>query len=126
MGLISTYLKNKLSDHVLRGLSYPAPEKAWVALYADDQEIIGDGYQREYAKFDAPIDGICKNAENIIFHKAKSVWPEITGVALFDAENGGSQLFYGKTINPIGVAIGKNFYIKIGKLQAGFGSKKEV
>ncbi len=125
MGLISTYLKNKLADHTLRGQNYPAPQKAWVALYADDKEIIGDGYQREFAKFDAPIDGICKNAENIIFHKATDRWPDITSVALFDEENGGSQLFHGKTINPIGVAKGKNFYIKIGKLQAGFGSKKE-
>ncbi len=121
MALISDYLENKLAETILR------EEKVWVALLYQDPtdtskvvELTGRGYRREYVKFDSPVDGLVSNAEKIIFHKATSIWKEVTHLSLMDAEFGGHTLFHGAVSTPVAIPKNKNFFIKIGKLQAGF------
>ena len=123
MALISDYLENKLCNDLFRTKEKPV----YAALFYRDPadpaksfELAGEGYQREFAEFDSPIDGLMKNSKDIVFHKATSKWLTVTHLGLFDAEHGGKMLFHGELSMPIDVIKNKNFFIKHGDLQVGF------
>ena len=127
MALISDYLENKLANFIFRGTQMDTPGDVWVGLFNGDPkdenkklELIGNGYGREIVEFDSPRNGLIKNSNNVIFHKATDKWDTVTHIALFDEEMAGNMLFHGEVSTPIIVGKKKNFYIKIGNLQVGF------
>ena len=124
---MSDYLENKLANHVFRNMDFESPQEVWIGLFYNDpkdhaqaKELVGNGYQRESVNFDTPIDGLMKNSEKIIFHKASSAWVVISHLALFTEKNGGHMLFRGEVSTPVKIGKGKNFVIRVADLQVGF------
>lgn len=120
MAAISTYLANKLFDHVLRGVSYTPPTKVYLALYTTNPtasgtgtEVSADGtnYARQEIAFDEATAQATSNTAAIEFPKALTGWGNITHWGLKDASTTGNLLYFGVFTAPI--TIGPNNYFKI-------------
>ncbi len=102
MSAASTYLQNALLDHLLRGVSLPAPAAVYVALHIEDPteaglgatEVDGAGYARmELAEgFSVAVAGIALNSETLEFPEAEADWGTVKYVALWDAATEGNML----------------------------------
>ena len=127
MALMSDYLENQMANHVFRGKPMESPKEVWVGLLFGDPtdsskqtELSGRGYKREKVLFDSPKNGLVKNAEDIVFHKATAAWKTVTHLSIYDQEAGGKTLFHGLISSPIKIGKNKNFFIKVDNLQVGF------
>jgi len=110
----SNYLENKLLDHLFNKAAYTAPT-IYVGLSTADPledgsglaEPTGGGYARvatAAVDWNAALNGLIDNANDIIFPQATASWGTITHFALFDAATAGNMLASGalsaaKTIN---------------------------
>ena len=124
MAGMSSYLQNKLVDHIFRGTSYTAPSQIYAGLLsanpandaATGTEVTGTDYARAtpgansqanwIATQDTPGDtgsaaassattGRTANGAEIDFGTVGSGgWDSATGVALYDASTGGNMLFW--------------------------------
>jgi len=113
MSEFSTYLENKIIDHMLRNQSYTPPTTVYVALFTADNgleggvitgEVSGGSYARQALTLTAASDGESSNSSDITFPQATADWGTITHVALMDASTGGNVLMYSaldasKTVN---------------------------
>lgn len=105
MASMTKYLRNRLIDHVLRGLPYKTPEKLYLALYTspvkDDgtgDEIRGDGYARQMVHFgDKLVEGRYSNSNEVKFSVAKAFWGEVSWIGIVDQPIEGNVLFHGPT-----------------------------
>jgi hypothetical protein len=109
-GAMSTYLANKLMDHILRNTSYNAPgPNLWLGLYTtnpgDDDtgsEVSGGDYARASASASGSslpfvISGSCAyNYYDIEFPTPSSSWGDVGYFGILDEETSGNLLFYGK------------------------------
>ena len=118
MAQMSTYLENKLINHVFRNINYPMPTVVYVALYINNPgednsgtEIVGNGYARKAIVWGAPVDGESKNIADVIFDLATTDWPQATHSSVCDAENGGNMLVYAPIPTPASILTGNNFRI---------------
>lgn len=104
-GGASTYLANKLLDHVFKTTSYSQPTNIYVALadttIADGttgttiSEPAGGSYERkQHEAYDAAASGASENDGAITFVTATASWGTITDVALIDAATVGNILLY--------------------------------
>ena len=110
----STYVEEKLLDHLLKGDAFTQPSNIYVALFTTDPglsgdvgEVSGNGYARKLHNGWAPADdGVKKNSGVCTFAPCVgSTWGTITHFGLFDALTGGNFLGGGaltaqKIINP--------------------------
>jgi hypothetical protein len=105
MGSFSNYLENKLLDHLFGKASYTSPT-IYVGLSTADPlddgsglaEPSGNGYARVQtaaADWNAAVNGLIDNANDITFPQATGSWGTITHFALFDAATGGNMLAHG-------------------------------
>jgi len=113
MAEFSTYLENKIIDHMLRNQSFTPPSTVYVALFTADNgleegtitgEVSGGAYARQAVTLTAASDGESSNSGDITFPTATADWGTITHVALMDAATGGNVLMYSvldasKTVN---------------------------
>lgn len=123
VGAMSNYLENKLLNHVLRGVSYTAPDKVYVALYTSDPtdtdigvEVSGGSYERCEVTFTSPVAGEVSNATDIFFPEATANWGEVTHFGIRDAATGGNLLFHGEAEPSKVVLSGDQLIIKAGQL----------
>jgi len=125
MSEFSTYLENKIIDHMLRNQSYTPPTTVYVALFTADNgleggvitgEVSGGSYARQALTLTAASDGESSNSSDIAFPQATADWGTITHVALMDASTGGNVLMYSALDASKTVNNGDTFKINAGDL----------
>lgn len=126
----STYLENKLLDHVLGVAPYTAPTTVYLALFNNTStqmtvnleanvitdEIGAADYARKAVAFSAAVDGSTSNPTEILFDEAISNWGTVDGVAIMDAETDGNVLFWGIPSSIKTIEIGDIYKIKVSNL----------
>ncbi|MEM4406672.1 MAG: hypothetical protein QXS68_06470 [Candidatus Methanomethylicaceae archaeon] len=96
---MSTYLKNKILDHVLsKGQrTFTPPSSIYVSLWKNDgNEVSGNNYSRVATSSDTwsqARGGRVLNSSVIMFPTPSADWGFISKVCLHDAQTGGNLLF---------------------------------
>lgn len=110
---VSTYLANKLLDHVLRNVSYTPPATVYLALYTSNPtandtgtEVSGGSYARVAVTFAAAAARATSNSGTIDTATATASWGTPTYFGLRDAAAAGNLLFYGAITTPVAVPSG--------------------
>jgi len=125
MAEFSTYLENKIIDHMLRNQSFTPPTTVYVALFTADNgleggtitgEVSGGAYARQAVTLSAASDGESSNSADIEFPTATADWGTITHVALMDAASGGNVLMHSALDASKTVNNGDTFKINAGDL----------
>ena len=127
MGILSTYVCNKLLDHILKTASYSQPTNIYVALFNGDPEgagveCSGATYARVQANgWTGATSRALSNEAKLEFAEAGADWGNVNYVAIYDAITGGNLL--GKDdISQITVNEGDNLYIAIGDIDVSLAS----
>ena len=125
MAEFSTYLENKIIDHMLRNQAFTPPTTVYVALFTADNgleggtitgEVSGGAYARQADTLSAASDGESSNSADIEFPTATADWGTITHVALMDAASGGNVLMHSPLDASKTVNNGDTFKINAGDL----------
>ncbi len=123
MAAISTYLADKLFNHVLRNEVYTPPAKVYLALYTTDPtaagtgtEVSGAGYARQEIAFDASASRATSNTAAVEFPKATANWGTVTHWGLKDADTAGNLLYFGEVTSPITINTNNYFKTEAGDL----------
>jgi hypothetical protein len=107
MSALSSYLENKINDHVLGGSDYTRPATVYFALYSSAPTESGGGTEcssGSYARvsvtnnstnFPASSSGVKANGTAITFPTASANWGTVTAFGVFDASTGGNLLYFG-------------------------------
>lgn len=106
MSNISTYLANKLLDHVLGLTTYTAPASLYFGLFTvapgvdgtGGTEVTGGSYARKSitnnsTNFPAASAGAKSNGASFDFPFATASWGTVVAVGVYDASTGGNLLF---------------------------------
>lgn len=113
MSGFSSYLDNKVLDHLFKGTAYATPTK-YFALFSSDAglstnaptaEISGGAYARVSAAnsvFNTAVNSLVTNNAEIIFPAATQSWGTITHVGVMDAATGGNVLAWAIITTPDG------------------------
>tara|TARA_Y100000310_G_C20328263_1_gene644018 strand:- start:192 stop:596 length:405 start_codon:yes stop_codon:yes gene_type:complete len=133
MSAMSTYLENKIANHVLRNTAYTTPGTAiYVGLikYYDTavveagtltQEVGTGSYARiQVTAWDAPSDGATQNTGAITFPTASANWGNVSGVIVSDAASAGNVLLHGSLTTARDVKNGDVFKFNAGDLDITF------
>ena len=133
MSALSTYLENKLVDHVLRNTAYTTPGTTiYVGLikFYDSpvveagtltQEASGGAYARiQVTAWDAPSDGATQTTSAITFPTATGDWGNVSGVIVADAASAGNVLLHGSLTTARDVKNGDVFKFNAGDLDITF------
>jgi hypothetical protein len=125
MAEFSTYLENKIIDHILRNQSFTPPATVYVALFTADNgleggtitgEVSGGSYARQSVTLSAASDGESSNTADITFPTATADWGTVTHVALMDAASAGNILMHSALDASKTVNNGDTFKINAGDL----------
>jgi hypothetical protein len=107
MSALSSYLENKINDHVLGGSDYTRPATVYFALYTSaptetggGSECSGGSYARvsvtnNSTNFPASSSGVKANGTAITFPTATANWGTVAAFGVFDASTGGNLLYFG-------------------------------
>jgi hypothetical protein len=107
MSALSSYLENKLNDHVLGGSDFTRPANVHFALFTaaptesgGGTECSGGSYARvsvtnNSTNFPASVSGVKANGGTITFPTASANWGTVTAFGVFDASSGGNLLYFG-------------------------------
>lgn len=130
MGNFSTFLKNKILDHICNGTSYSAPGTLYVALFTANPTNAGGGTEvstsnwTNYARigktanttnFPAASAGAVSNGTIVDFGTAATTGNQtITGFGIYDASTAGNLLMWHdlspdvvvQNGNPVSIAVG--------------------
>ena len=99
----SLYLRGKVTDHVLRNVTFTSPTNVYVSLHTSDPtaaataitEVNGAWYARQGAVFGAQVTaGQTANSETITYPGVQTAAVTITHFALWDAPTLGNMLTY--------------------------------
>jgi hypothetical protein len=133
MSALSTYLENKLVDHVLRNTAYTTPGtsvyvglvKYYIAGTLEagtlTEEASGGSYARvQVTAWDAASDGATANTSAITFPTATGDWGMISGVIISDAASAGNVLLHGSLTTARDVKNGDVFKFNAGDLDVTF------
>lgn len=120
----STYLSNKVLDHILGGPDYSRPATVYVGLFttlpgsggSGGTEASGGGYARiavanNSANFPAASNGVKRNANPIQWPAFTQDMPTFVGAGIWDASTGGNLLYWGPFSTPRTVNSGETFEI---------------
>lgn len=99
MASLTTYLENKLLDHVLRNTAYTPPTTVYMALYTavptdagGGTEVSGNGYARKVVPFAAASGGSIASSAAVSFTANGGDFGSVIAVGIFDALTGGNLL----------------------------------
>lgn len=105
----STYLANKLLDHVMNGTTFTPGATLYLALYESGVEVTGGNYSRlavtrNTTNFPAASSGAMTNGVDLDFATPSASWGTVDEVRVMDASSGGNtwktaSLATPKTIN---------------------------
>lgn len=124
MSGFSTYLDDKLLDHVFKGVNYSSPSK-YLALFKQPTGLASNsgfaqyelsssagGYSRiELANsaMSTSSNGVTKNTVELSFPIATTAWGEVNTIGIMDSDTGGNCIAWGSLANPVtGVAEGRD------------------
>ena len=123
MATVSTYLGNKLLDHVLKNTSYTSPSTVYVALYTSDPTIAGSGtevsgtsYERVSMAFASASGLATSNSADVSFPVAGGSWGTVTHFGIKDALTSGNLLLFGALTSPKTVTTDNQVIFKAGDL----------
>lgn len=95
----TTYLENKILDHVLRSVAYTDPTNVYLALFTaapgeggGGTEATGGSYARKVMAFAAAASGSCSTNAEISFTGMPA--GTFTHIGIFDALTNGNLLYY--------------------------------
>lgn len=120
MGSASSYLENKVLDHVLGNVAYTAPTNVFIGLWTTTLtasstgstagEVSGSGYARvqmtnNTTNWPVASGGSKSNGTIANFGTAGASWGTVTHMAICDASTGGNILYWSaltnqKTVDP--------------------------
>lgn len=121
MSGFSSYLDNKVLDHIFKGTTYATPTK-YLAIFksgagltennsgtwaANELQSTDQGYHRialSNTSFDTAANSAVINNINYEFPVAESDWGTVSHVAIMDAETEGNVLAWGAIRNPVTMA----------------------
>ena len=119
----TTYLRDKLNDHVRGGPDYTRPGTLYYSLMTAAPTIAGGGTESALSRlavtnnstnFPASSSGIKRNGTVFTFTSSSpSALGSIVGIAEFDASSGGNMLSYGDLDTPRTVALGAAFAVEV-------------
>lgn len=124
----STYLANRILDHVAGGPDYVRPATLYVALFTvapnpggGGTEVTGGSYSRvallnNATNFPAASLQSKTNGTVISFTTPTAGWGTITHFALFDASTGGNMIHFGNLTIPKTIDSGDLVTFPIGEL----------
>ncbi len=125
MGQFSTYLQNKIIDHILKVATFTQPTHLYVGLSTADPLEDGSGldepsdaaYVRQVCDdwYEANLRGT-QNAVELDFPAATDSWGTITHWAIFDAITSGNMLAFGEITDPKNVITGITLSIHVGDI----------
>jgi hypothetical protein len=78
-------------------------------------EIVGNGYSRQLATFNAPSAGAVTSNANVTFSCSGNDWPTVVAFAITDASSSGNILFF-QNIAARNIKVDDNFLIDSGNL----------
>jgi hypothetical protein len=124
--MISTYLKNKILDHILKVASYTPPTHIYIALSTADPLADGSGLAEPSGGSYARV--ICddwtlaalrrtRNADELNFVKSTGAWGLMTHYAVMDALTDGNMLACGALADSRSCVTGNDFSIKAGDIE---------
>lgn len=95
----TTYLKNKLLEHLTGKTTYTKPTNTYVGLLSDDptvagnqvSELSGGSYARQAVTWGSAANGVIANSATINFSVPST---KLRYWAIFDASSGGNMLEY--------------------------------
>lgn len=99
---MTTYLANKIIDHMMRNQAFTPPSNVYVSIYRGDPagagvEVNGTGYARKAIGLAAASSKASSNAADIDFGTAGSDWAaagdEATHLGIHDASTAGNLFF---------------------------------
>jgi hypothetical protein len=127
MASLSTYLKNKIADGVLRNVTYTFPTTVYLGLFLTDPtndntgtEVSGGSYARLPLTFGAASGGVSITTADVIYSTATVDWGTIVYGGIYDAVSGGNLLFHSAFNAPKLIKIGDIFKILAGDLVNNF------
>lgn len=97
---MTNMMEEKIIKHIAGVETFVKPEKYYLGLCTstnDDGtsvEISAEEYKRAEVSFKLSSAGCMVNENNVVFEEAKSDWPYINRIGIYDAETGGNLLFY--------------------------------
>lgn len=120
MAALSSYLENKINDHVLGGSDYTRPATVYFALYTVAPTESGGGTEvstsgTAYARaavannstnFPASTNGVKSNGTAIAFPTATASWGSVVAFGVFDAASAGNLLYFGNLTSSRSIASG--------------------
>ena len=115
-----SYLGNALINAVLRNTPFQSPASLWLALFTDNGEVVGSGYNRVNVTgvFAPPsANDTTFNMTRVDFPVPLAPWGTITRAVIFDAPTGGNMLFGGLFATPVNVPASTPVYYDSGVLQ---------
>lgn len=106
----TTYLRNKILDHITGKATYTKPANTYLGLLKEDptvaglttDEVTGGGYTREQVTWETAADGMIKSDALIEFENMPA--STIKYWAVFDASTAGNMLYYFPIAIPLQVS----------------------
>ena len=117
----TVYLQEKIGNHLLRNIPYPAPSGLYIALFTVMPDIHGNngtevaqgGYSRtlivsSLTSWSEPVagNGLFKNAVAVAFGVPTENWGTIVGSGAYNTQAGGNLVLKGLLDTPQAVNVG--------------------
>jgi hypothetical protein len=122
MGKLSTYVMNKMLDHIAKTSSFSQPTNLYLALFHGDPngagvECPGTEYARQLVNnWDNASGRAITNTDQIDFPEIETNdWDDIDYIAIYDALSGGNIIAYDDIVSYT-TQLGDNLYIGAGDL----------
>lgn len=122
----TTYLANKLLDHVLNNTPYTSPTTVYFALFTTattdaggGTEAVGGSYARQVVVYSAAATKHSDNTGIVTFTNMPAA--TFTHGAMYDAVSGGNMLLHGALAAPIVTTAGQNLNFAIADIDATVG-----
>lgn len=117
----TTYLENRILNHLLRNTASSAPATVYLALFTSDpgeagggSEVAGGSYAREAIAFNAASGGSCASSSDVLFEDLPAA--TITHVAIMDAATSGNMFYYGALTSSIPSSAGSDLTFTAGSI----------
>ena len=125
-GEMSTYLQNKILNHVFKDTEFSTPGSSiYVALYRTSQDeddsgvetSLGVGYSRQnVTQWAVPSSGSTSNAEVVSMGTASGSWNDIISMGIRDDISAGNLLYFSDLTGSKVVNVGDSFIFDNGSI----------
>lgn len=131
MGEATTYLSNKILDHVNNIATFTQPSGLYLGLISAVTDgdagtvtelAVANGYAREVISFSAPAAKAMDNDVAIEFACITTDWSTVTHFGVWDASTGGNLLWWG-TMTNFTLEVGKTYTVAVDGVSVGLANK---